>query len=279
MKLLITIFGTIGLLLLSANSYSESSFVCTSNIKKNTSKEKTLLSITSYGFAEPNAIWKRSETLTPNDAKPLKLGVYFMDDPYKIKGEVIKWANEWHHIGKANIIFIETSRQYAHIRISFTTGLNQSEIGSWALTVDKNKPTMELSDVGNPDNTQLRWKSTVIHEFGHALGLGHEHQHITNKIPWNMEAITKDHLGSNWANCKNRNYKKCASSVQAFITNKLSSHPEERTDYDPKSIMHYSIDPKWVDKIWLAQNRDKLPLTTNTEISDLDSKLIQKLYK
>ncbi len=55
-----------------------------------------------------------------------------------------------------------------------TGGTCWSMVGSQAMTVqDVSKPTMTLSLKGLDPNMQ---KFLVMHEFGHALGLIHEHQ-------------------------------------------------------------------------------------------------------
>lgn len=74
----------------------------------------------------------------------------------------------------------------AEIRISFETqGPLRgywSEIGLVAATVAADKPTMNLAGIGAFSGDDETWRTspehhTVLHEFGHALGLEHEHYH------------------------------------------------------------------------------------------------------
>ena len=52
---------------------------------------------------------------------------------------------------------------------------SKSCVGAYAESIhDHSKPTMTL-DLRNM--TYHSMKATILHEFGHALGLGHEHQH------------------------------------------------------------------------------------------------------
>ena len=73
------------------------------------------------------------------------------------------------------------------IRISDDEGLkgNWSYIGTHAKQVAEDKPTMHLD---RTDDSKT-FRSTVLHEFGHALGLMHEHQHPENTVDWNTQAV------------------------------------------------------------------------------------------
>lgn len=79
----------------------------------------------------------------------------------------------------------------ADIRISFRSGADGgywSLIGRMATTARASRPTMNFDYFDEDtrtyaDATDVRWlesylHSTVLHEFGHALGLAHEHFHL-----------------------------------------------------------------------------------------------------
>ena len=78
----------------------------------------------------------------------------------------------------ANIIFHKTDDQNATLRITFdkTTG-SWSYVGKQVTSVAAGSPTMNLGWIDDESTTlQASDKGTILHEFGHVLGLQHEHQ-------------------------------------------------------------------------------------------------------
>ena len=61
---------------------------------------------------------------------------------------------------------------------TYAPGESYSYIGRDAKNVPLSQPTLNLGwfqSVDYPDENE--WKGTTLHEFGHALGFWHEHQH------------------------------------------------------------------------------------------------------
>ena len=103
-----------------------------------------------------------------------------------------------------------------------------SKVGAAAEQVeDKSKPTMVLSLTKGQDDFN---RHTVIHEFGHALGLEHEHQ---RSIFWRIAAKLFDLVEMQ---------KDCHSFNVDIVKDYLESQQCGRwgsEEYDPDSIMHY----------------------------------------
>ncbi len=111
----------------------------------------------------------------------------------------------------------------ATIKIQFNSlGGSSSLVGTQAKTVTKSDlPTMQFAwfDVG-----------TVLHEFGHALGLVHEHENPNgNPIQWNPEALYK------WA----AQYGWDQNKVDTQIIKRYNSNEINGSQYDPQSVMLY----------------------------------------
>ena len=105
-------------------------------------------------------------------------------------------------------------------------GTSWSYVGSEAQSVPIGKPTMCLNLRNGSDDYK---RYVVMHEFGHALGLEHEHQRpdfwdaIRNYISIDKMERDKDLQG----NC------------QWLENMKLKSNDLKCSSYDADSIMHY----------------------------------------
>lgn len=150
----------------------------------------------------------------------------------------------------------------ADIRIKFSS-VSQSRVGTSAKSVLwSRKSTMKLY-LGNagrltsPDEQFKLLQSRILHEFGHALGLLHEHQHPKCGKKWDM-ALLRQRLG--WPRALiQRNFDPFA--------------PEGKTlePYDPKSIMHYNIAEG--DELY-----SKATAPTNLVLSEGDKRILAMIY-
>ncbi len=100
-------------------------------------------------------------------------------------------------------------------------------VGSQAMAVPHNEPTMVLSLKGQAPQMQ---KFLVIHQFGHALGLCHEHQSPNFwKVANSLLDITKMRRDPRM---KNVNFDR-------DMFQKQSQDAMFKPEYDPDSVMHY----------------------------------------
>lgn len=77
---------------------------------------------------------------------------------------------------QANISFSFISEGTPQIRIGFDpNGGSWSFVGKENNSVEPGKPTMNLGWLSG-DQITIDEQSVILHEFGHAIGLGHEHQ-------------------------------------------------------------------------------------------------------
>jgi hypothetical protein len=182
----------------------------------------------------------------------------------------------------------------SHIRISFKLPKQAwSMLGTDALKIPMNQPTMNLGWLDDDENYNAPpYKGTgqvVKHEFGHAMGMIHEHQNPhDNPIQWNREVVYEELRRTNgWdaAQVDNNMFKKYGDA-QLCQQAQQTSDPTERkllmsnycagelvngSSYDPHSIMHYFFPPSWIES-----GPKKIPV--NVTYSPLDKKWIQHYY-
>src|SRR5258706_9892542 len=100
----------------------------------------------------------------------------FLDGEESVKEKVKRVALGWTASGMANLRIIFQDKNDSLIRISFKFSGSWSTVGTECRNItDKAQPTMNYGWL-TPDSTDDETRRVVLHEFGHALGLIHEHQ-------------------------------------------------------------------------------------------------------
>ena len=86
----------------------------------------------------------------------------------------------------------------------------------------------------SPDNCRSRYKRTILHEFGHALGLKHEHQRPDAPPLINMKKLI-EYLRKHHPNLTSEEIKEKIRMQWAALAGRAS----HKSRYDKKSVMHY----------------------------------------
>jgi hypothetical protein len=160
--------------------------------------------------------------------------ISFLDGDPALQARVQTVARQWIQPGRANLFFdFRTDTQNTHIRISFDREGSWSVLGNTARRIPCPEPTMNFGWL-KPQSTQAEVERVVLHEFGHALGLVHEHQLPAGGILWNKPAVYAD-LEAKWSRDKiDRNLFDTVDPAEAAMTM-----------LDPNSIMMYPIKKSW----------------------------------
>jgi len=129
----------------------------------------------------------------------------------------------------ANLAFDFNNAPDAEIRITFD--LNDgawSYIGTDCRSIPSNEATMNLGFLDG---------GTAAHEFGHAIGLAHEHQNPAGGIQWNEQVVIRELAKppNLWDEDKARHN----------VLRKYSVDQINGTEFDPDSIMLYFFPASW----------------------------------
>lgn len=129
----------------------------------------------------------------------------------------------------ANLKFAFNDAPDAEIRIAFDPNDGAwSYVGTDCRGIPSNEPTMNLGflDAG-----------TAAHEFGHAIGLAHEHQNPAGGIQWNEQVVIREMAESPnfWDE----------QTTRHNILRKYSADHINGTAFDPDSIMLYFFPASW----------------------------------
>ena len=136
-------------------------------------------------------------------------------------------APEWNQ--HANLNFVFTDDPNAEIRVTFdSTDGAWSYVGTDNLQIPSSQPTLNLG-----------WQDqgVILHEFGHMIGLSHEHQNPDQGIQWNEQVVIDELAGppNFWPE----------ETVRHNVLNKYSADILLGTTFDPNSIMLYAFPAEW----------------------------------
>lgn len=187
--------------------------------------------------------------------------VKFLEGDLKLRQRVREVAKKWLKI-TSNIEFVFVDAGPAEIRIAFQQGNGSwSYLGRACQEVADEEPTMNFGWLA-PESSDLEVQRVVLHEFGHALGLIHEHQNPKGGIRWRHDVVRAELSGfPNYWSDEIIEVNMFAQSAMSDVT---------ATQIDPKSIMMYMIPGTWTEDGFSADQND--------DLSPQDIELVRSIY-
>lgn len=200
-----------------------------------------------------------NQVIWPADKRVLR--VAFRGATQKLYDDIFSVAQTW---STHCAMRFEAWRDWyeADIRVDISPdGQSWSYLGNQALLIPYEEPTMHYGWLNEGmDRTEMA--RVVLHEFGHALGLVHEHQNPVGGIRWNKEEVYKFY--SNPPHYWSR------FMVDTNIFQTYSKDSTNFTEFDPHSIMLYPI-PAFMTK-------NGFSVGLNSAISEKDARLVGEVY-
>jgi hypothetical protein len=212
-----------------------------------------------------------------------KIKVCFRSGTQKARARVAQFAGEWTKYANVVLDFGDAGSprncqgdNHEGIKVDFVNA--GPKAGFWSVigtNSRKAEHSVNLSYLGEdelPRNKagqqmpQAEARRLVLHEFGHALGLFHEHQSPKSgcAAEYYEEAVFAFGALRGW------------SAEQTMVNFKqIADSPEfNASEIDRKSVMHYSLPP------WLFKAGDKSPcwVATNFDLSEGDKTFMAKVY-
>jgi len=218
----------------------------------------------------------------------------------RLRDKVKEFVKEWEQYGNVKFRFVADNTPATNIRLKLGSGLgHNSYVGTYCNMMPQTEQTMNLDTtdfvdydyyvnelkarIARKDTVIYTWdpdkfvrdimskpnivwnfktmKGTVLHEFGHSIGLLHE-QSYPNAIQWNKADSVYEYYE------KRQGWNRDKVDAQVFeVSDQFYTNG---TYYDPRSIMQYSIEP------WETLNKFSVP--RNDVLSAGDKMLIGLLY-
>ncbi|ABB73423.1 Astacin (Peptidase family M12A) [Nitrosospira multiformis ATCC 25196] len=260
-----------------------------------------------YGLTEADkkkveAVILRAKTWDPGTI----VKICFYEEGKTARPAIVEFAKTWTNHGNVKFDFgvapayrTCSPNESSNIRITFRTKGYWSLIGTDSM-YRVSAPSMGLQDFDSRDPKDPEFATTVLHEFGHALGFHHEHQTPAADCEAQMDTGKIKQI-YRWDDSEiKENFHRIEVSSLTGMKNgfKVGDSPDGKvayTVYDPNSIMHYALPyiifkqplPKTgscyippnrtLSKIDIAGMKEAYPNTDQASLTEQNRKIIKEL--
>jgi hypothetical protein len=189
-----------------------------------------------------------------------RVRVRFLDGDSAVQQKIANIAPEWEQFTNLELDFVRDGA--AEIRISFRdVGFSWSTVGTDAVSRPRTLPSMNYGWL-RPNTAEREYRRVVLHEFGHALGMIHEHQNpeAVGRIPWDRPRVYAYYARQGWSQ----------QDVDDNIFDVYERDDTNFTSFDSTSIMQYAVP----DDLTVGS----FAIGWNTELSNMDKDFMRRQY-
>ncbi|MBP9214482.1 MAG: M12 family metallopeptidase [Chitinophagaceae bacterium] len=246
LKIVFVLLVTIASISIATAQETKQKYGCTAEVPSNAVYIKDTTN--ARGLADNYYLWDNGKTIY----------IKFLSGSKAMQDKVKSIVKEWERYANLKFEFVTVGASNIRINLDNKGGHN-SMVGTLANNVGEDERTMNFDTTDFKTFAAMR--RTVLHEFGHAIGLLHEHYSPVSGIPWNKEAVYADLK-------KTQGWDKAMVDVNLFQQYKVSY--TNGTEYDKLSIMHYPVFARWTT--------NGFSVDWNNDLSEGDKNLIGLLY-
>ncbi len=247
-KTIITTMVLLGISQAVVAQKTKQKYGCSSEVPSTSSKVYIEDTANARGLADNYYLWDNGKTIY----------IKFLSGSKSMQNKIKAIAKEWEQYANLNFEFISVGPSNIRINLDNKGGHN-SMIGTLANNANEDERTMNFDTTDFKTFTAMR--RTVIHEFGHAIGLLHEHYSPVAGIEWNKDAVYSElKRTQGWDR----------QTVDVNLFQQYNVTYTNGTKYDAKSIMHYPIFERWTT--------NGFSVNWNNELSEGDISIIGLLY-
>jgi hypothetical protein len=246
LKIVFALLVTIASINIATAQETKQKYGCTAEVPSNAVYIKDTTN--ARGLADNYYLWDNGKTIY----------IKFLSGSKAMQDKVKSIVKEWERYANLKFEFVTVGASNIRINLDNKGGHN-SMVGTLANNAPEDERTMNFDTTDFKTFAAMR--RTVLHEFGHAIGLLHEHYSPVSGIPWNKEAVYADLK-------KTQGWDKTMVDVNLFQQYKVSY--TNGTEYDKLSIMHYPVFARWTT--------NGFSVDWNNDLSEGDKNLISLLY-
>jgi len=185
--------------------------------------------------------------------------ICFLGGSPNLQKKVAGYAKEW--LLYANLKFNFVPGPVADVRIAFKEGGGSwSYVGTDCQNQPSDAPTMNFGWF-NDKTSEKELKGTTLHEFGHMLGLVHEHSSPDSPIQWNKQVVYDRYSGApnNWDKAQ----------IDSNVISKYEKTQTQYSAFDPHSIMLYTFSASLTTNNYSTHSNKKLSPTDKMHIGKM----------